>query len=63
MNPARQFGPAVLSLETVDLWIYLVAPVLGAGIGAAVNHMIVWRLNGCGVLTYKLAGDLREPNG
>ena len=27
VNPARQFGPAVLSGQTDDLWIYLAAPV------------------------------------
>jgi MIP family channel proteins len=33
MNPARSFAPALLSLRLESLWIYLVAPVLGAGIG------------------------------
>jgi aquaporin Z len=30
MNPARSLGPAVASLHFDDLWIYLIAPVLGA---------------------------------
>lgn len=30
MNPARSLAPAVLSGEISSLWIYLVAPVLGA---------------------------------
>ena len=30
MNPARSFGPALLSLHGQDLWIYLLAPVIGA---------------------------------
>ncbi|MEV0717453.1 aquaporin [Asanoa sp. NPDC050611] len=38
INPARQLGPAVLSGETNDLWIYLVAPVLGAALGS-----VLWR--------------------
>ena len=39
INPARQFGPAVFSGQTTDLWIYLSAPVLGAVLGAAVHHL------------------------
>jgi MIP family channel proteins len=30
MNPARSFGPAVISQHLAYLWIYLVAPVAGA---------------------------------
>lgn len=33
-NPARQFGPALLAQDTTHLWIYLLAPVLGAVLGA-----------------------------
>lgn len=32
MNPARSIGPALVSGETASLWIYLVAPVAGAGL-------------------------------
>ncbi|MFJ2644667.1 MULTISPECIES: MIP/aquaporin family protein [unclassified Streptomyces] len=34
-NPARQFGPAPLAQDTTRLWIYLLAPVLGAVLVAA----------------------------
>ena len=34
-NPARQFGPALLAQDTTHLWIYLLAPALGAVLGAA----------------------------
>jgi glycerol uptake facilitator-like aquaporin len=34
MNPARSLGPAVVSGELSDLWIYLLAPPLGAVLGA-----------------------------
>ena len=33
MNPARSLAPALVSLRLDSLWIYLVAPVLGAVIG------------------------------
>jgi aquaporin NIP len=34
MNPARSLGPAIASGQTADLWLYVVAPVAGAMIGA-----------------------------
>jgi MIP family channel proteins len=39
MNPARSFGPAVVSRNLSDLWIYLAAPLLGAAIAVA-----AWRI-------------------
>ncbi|BBJ47335.1 aquaporin [Streptomyces antimycoticus] len=57
INPARQLGPAALSGQTTDLWIYLTVPVLGAVIGSAIYHLFIWRFNACRPLTYKLAGD------
>jgi hypothetical protein len=40
INPARQFGPAAFSGRTTDLWIYLIAPILGAAVGAALHRMV-----------------------
>ncbi len=31
MNPARSFAPALVSLRFESLWVYLTAPILGAG--------------------------------
>ncbi|MFF3565283.1 MIP/aquaporin family protein [Streptomyces sp. NPDC002574] len=56
INPARQFGPAALSGQTTDLWIYLVAPVLGAALGARVHHLLVRRLR-----TRRTVGTPSEP--
>jgi len=33
MNPARSLGPAVVSMHLQSLWIYLLAPTVGTGIG------------------------------
>lgn len=38
MNPARSLAPALVTLRLEGLWIYLVAPVLGAAGG-----VVVWR--------------------
>jgi MIP family channel proteins len=34
MNPARSLGPALVSGELTSIWIYLLAPIAGAGVGA-----------------------------
>jgi aquaporin NIP len=40
MNPARSLAPAIFSGALGDVWIYLAAPVLGAGIGV-LGHLAV----------------------
>ncbi len=32
MNPARSLAPALVSLQVENLWIYLIAPVIGMGL-------------------------------
>ncbi len=40
MNPARSFGPALASGVWTDFWIYLVAPVTGAALGAFAYQLV-----------------------
>lgn len=39
MNPARSIGPALVSFEVHHLWLYIVAPVLGA-----ITSVFAWKL-------------------
>jgi MIP family channel proteins len=49
MNPARSIGPALVSGELHDLWIYLVGPIAGAALGAIAYQVV------------RGAGPAREP--
>jgi MIP family channel proteins len=40
MNPARSLGPALISGELHDLWLYLIAPVIGAALGALAYQLV-----------------------
>ena len=40
MNPARSIGPAVVGTEFHALWLYIVAPLIGAVLGAAIYQFI-----------------------
>jgi glycerol uptake facilitator-like aquaporin len=53
LNPARQFGPATVSGQTRFLWVYLLAPMLGAVIAAWLRQTIQHRRD---VLTHRLCG-------
>jgi aquaporin Z len=45
MNPARSLGPALVSFELTHLWLYLVAPMLGAALGVFACRCV--RESGC----------------
>jgi aquaporin NIP len=40
MNPARSFGPALISGEWRDFWVYVAGPILGAGVGAFAYQLV-----------------------
>jgi len=40
MNPMRSAGPAIVSGDLTSLWVYLVAPPLGAALGAFAYQLI-----------------------
>jgi aquaporin Z len=41
MNPARSFGPALVSMHLESIWIYLSAPVLGALLGVVAGKVVL----------------------
>jgi glycerol uptake facilitator protein/aquaporin Z len=57
VNPARQFGPAILSGQTRLLWVYLLAPMLGALIATWLRQTIQRRR---AVLTHRLCGTRQD---
>lgn len=58
LNPARQFGPAVVSGHTSELWVFLIAPLIGAELAARLLQTFQKRRQ---VLTYRLCGT--HPDG
>ncbi len=40
MNPARSIGPAVVSGDLHALWLYIVAPVIGASVGGLAYQFV-----------------------
>jgi glycerol uptake facilitator-like aquaporin len=55
LNPARQFGPAIASGQTHFLWVYLLAPMVGAAFAAWLRLWIQKRRQ---VLTHRLCGTI-----
>jgi glycerol uptake facilitator protein/aquaporin Z len=53
LNPARQFGPAVVSGHTDKLWVFVLAPMVGAEVAARLLKTFQHRGQ---VLTHRLCG-------
>ncbi len=46
MNPARSLGPALMSGHLENLWLYIVAPVIGAALAVPVTNLLKKGENG-----------------
>lgn len=60
LNPARQFGPAVVAGQMQFLWVYLAAPLVGAAVAAWLRSLLQHRRK---VLTHRLCGTIGQPAG
>ena len=40
-NPARWFGPALISGDFTDFWLYMLGPILGAAAAALISRTVM----------------------
>ena len=60
-NPARWFGPALVSGSWTDAWMYIIAPIVGA-VGAAFAYLAIMKLSTPSVPTQTARkGESAEP--
>jgi aquaporin Z len=63
MNPARSAGPAIVAGDLGNLWIYLVGPVVGAGIAVLATRLIHGPATPDGGTAEAAQGDARSIAG
>jgi glycerol uptake facilitator protein/aquaporin Z len=61
-NPSRQFGPALLAGETRLLWVYLLAPLAGAALGAGLHRLLQCCLHIRRPVGYRLCGEEQQQS-
>ncbi|XP_019452694.1 PREDICTED: probable aquaporin NIP7-1 isoform X2 [Lupinus angustifolius] len=61
MNPARSLGPAILSNKYKDIWIYIIAPSIGAVAGALMFRFLRLRDQTCSTLSSPNISDVGHP--
>ena len=40
MNPARSLGPGIVAGDLTSIWLYIVAPLVGAALGALIYQFV-----------------------
>lgn len=53
MNPARSLAPAIISWKFDDIWIYILAPTIGAVMGALCYRVLCLHCK----LNYRIAAS------
>jgi glycerol uptake facilitator-like aquaporin len=46
MNPARSFGPALVTGELTGIWVYILGPVIGGTVAALLYDLGIMRRQG-----------------